>query len=118
MATVIQTLGDAAIAVEHLANHLRLVRAVLERVDPDVEIDVHDLAPLIEDVGRNPSVEYCGPRPLQPVLDACDGVGVSPGAVSVSIGELIALVERALAWCLAIHGALGDPLAPPEPPPA
>ncbi len=114
MQPVIPTLNETSAAVIHLGRHLRLLKEVLGLIDRDFEIDVSRIRDFVEGVDRAPVAEICGtPGPgRQPALNVCNGVIFQPGATLITTADLTAVAERAIEWCDAISGALGDPIEP------
>ncbi|MEN8165750.1 MAG: hypothetical protein ABFS37_16595, partial [Acidobacteriota bacterium] len=111
---------DISVGVDYLTNHLRLLKAVLERFEDDFEIDVGDLGPISERLYSRPTLERCGiigPEPPQPSFNECWSHLFLPGDVTrISIRDLAGLVDHAIHWCEAIHGAIGGPDSNPEHP--
>lgn len=116
MSSILETLNDVAVVVEHLEDHLRLLGEAARRLDPGTSVIAEDLGGLIDRVAATPTVDHCGtPGPINPKLNNCDWTALERGIRLISRDDLARVADRGVEWCGAIRRHLGDPFPPVEP---
>jgi len=114
---LIDTINDARAVVGFVADHLRLIGALAERMPPDFEIDLTDLDELMGRllIGGGGGIEGTPFRPVSgnPRWDECEFIMLDRDPTALSPPDLQKLVDRALECCAALGQVLGEPTPPP-----
>jgi hypothetical protein len=111
-----RTLDDSLQGLDHLRDHLKLLKIALEalsRVGDIATIDLSANNDLITSVCVGPNPDGCYKPPGGPVADRCDGELSFESLDRFNINDLVSLADFAGLWCDAIREALGDPVRPP-----
>lgn len=105
---IINRLEDDVIAIHFAIDHLRLLRGVLARLDPELRVPAREFEDLIGGLAQRPYPGVCQKTPPGlPVVNMCDGVVIKPRTVEITLGQMLALLERAIEWFEAIRKDLG-----------